>query len=102
VLQDEIAAARDARRDHRNNVTFGRSEQVAFLDVPGWMNTRLQELLRVMQAAMTALNKELPVAMGTPGVAGDAAHLAYVARVIGRCYGEAIEWAFRIRRAHVD
>lgn len=101
-LADQVARRADLIREFRANLRIYKSEYVAFADAGQWNLTRLHELSSFIQSATTLFAANLSDALGPPGQPGDAEHLVWVSRMLGRVLEEALHWGNRLRCAHVE
>jgi hypothetical protein len=101
VLADEIETSAELRLEHRLGLVLGTADHVEKEASPAWLGARIHELEKTASALTDLLNNHLQVALGPPGVPGDAASITFVARKIGAIYRQSLEWSLRIRRAEV-
>jgi hypothetical protein len=103
VLADEIAKHADLRRDVDLGVAIGRGPRLKDgVEVGEWASTHFAEGLKICDLITTLINKELPEAMGPPGVPADLDRLIYVAHKVGDQYRAFLEWTLDCRRLNVD
>lgn len=98
ILDDEIAASKELKRQYQLGLTLGPGERVSLLDIGTWSAPCTHELQRVVDVLNHAINVHFPEAVGPPGQAGSVEQIVSVARLIGEAYREALEWSFRVRR----
>jgi hypothetical protein len=103
VLADEIAKHADLRRDVDLGIAIGRGPRLKDgVEVGEWASTHFAEGLKIINLITTLINKELPEAMGPPGVPADLDRLIYVARKVGDQYRAFLDWILDCRRLNVD
>jgi hypothetical protein len=102
VLVDEVGSCRDLKRDYEIGVVLGLGNYVALESFYPWMQGRLSELTRTVDALSKLTNEVSQEAFGPPGTPGDPEAIVFVARRIGEVYRHALEWAQEVRRAVVD
>ena len=98
LVREEIASASDLRRAYESGLAFGVGEGVSDDEAPVWAQECLGQVLRLSAGLTVLVNDLLNAALN----ANDPRQIAYGARELGRAYKEALEWAQRIRRAHVE
>jgi hypothetical protein len=101
-LIDEVAACADLRRRYEIGVALGIGEHVSLSSFSNWAPARIAELRRLADAINVLMNTTLSTAFGPPGQPGDPEMIAFVAKHVGACYREALEWADRVKRASSD
>lgn len=97
LIDDEVAAAADLRRNHERQLAIGAGESVADDTVGGWLSSLCRQGARLIEGLKVVIEQVLNEAFNT----SDIAALRYGAVQIGRSYRDCFEWAARIRRAHV-
>jgi hypothetical protein len=102
VLADSVDDHANLRREYDLNLALGSGELVGDEAFLGWARLRLDEANRLAAVAAKLISSTLQDALGPAGVPGNAAELVFVARQFGRVYREAIDWTFRVRRAHPE
>jgi hypothetical protein len=102
MLCDEVEAADPLRREFQLSFALGFGEHVPLSETLAWLKIQLGELRRIYHALTNLVEERVPEALAPPGTPGDAADIAFVVNRIVDTYRHAIEWALRIRRAHVD
>jgi hypothetical protein len=103
VLADEIAKHADLRRDVDLGIAIGRGPRLKDgVEVGEWASTHFAEGRKICDLITTLINKELPEAIGPPGVPADLDRLIYVARKVGDQYRAFLEWTLDCRRLNVD
>jgi hypothetical protein len=101
VFRDGIRSLQDRRYDYDYGFNLGPVIQFsAPNELFNWLSTHVMWMPRIVQALQKLLNEALPAAFGAPGVAGDALHIAYVAKRSIKTYETAIEWALEFKRLH--
>jgi hypothetical protein len=103
ILADELAKHADLRRDVNLGIAVGRGPRLNDgVEVGEWVSTHFAEGLKIIDLITTLINKELPEAIGPPGVPADLDRLIYVARKVGDQYRAFLEWTLDCRRLNVD
>jgi hypothetical protein len=102
VLSDEVAANADLRREHRLGIVVGASEYIPSDEILRWIRAQTNELSNLMSWLDTLVNVALQEALRAAGTSEDATDLIFVAKKIASGYQNALEWAQRVRRAHVE
>jgi hypothetical protein len=97
LIIDEVAAAGDLRRAYNSNLNIGFGDRVSEEDAAPWLRACTDEAKRLIDALQHVTNEQVDAALDTK----DVAIIAYGTREIGRIYRETINWAMRIRRAHL-
>lgn len=97
LVQQEIRASVDLRLDYHNGIAVGIGERVREEEVSAWIVAYTQQAERLVQALMTLMSRILNDAIEKQ----DVRSIVYGARQVGAAYRDALEWAARIRRAHV-
>jgi hypothetical protein len=97
LIIDEIAASQDLRRAYDSNLNIGFGDRVSEDTAAAWLAACPEEANRLIGGLEHVANEQLNAALKTK----DVGTIAYGARQIGRIYRETIEWAMRIRRAHL-
>jgi hypothetical protein len=94
VLQDEVDAVADLRREHQLKLVFGAGDQVPDTEAAvSWMGARMQEVRRLADAFNLIMGDQLQKAFGPPGVHSDIDAVVFSARQMGGLYRNAIEWS---------
>ena len=97
LLENEVAAAADLKRDHARQLALGIGEQVDEGYASQWFSSLSNQAIRIIDALKIIVEQVLNDAFNSTDIAA----LRYGARQIGRAYRDCLEWAARIRRAHV-
>ena len=102
VLEDELDRRTSLRREIEHRLA---SESTAFVDVlelPTWMQDRMQEIARLAQTATTVVNGYLPQALGQDGESADPLELVAAARRLAQVWEDNARWTLRCRSVRVD
>ena len=103
VFQEGIKGLQYLRYDYEYAVSFAPLITMTDkLELFNWLSTHLEGMIRVVNSLGKLLNETLPIALGAPGVPGDASHIVYVARNATTAYEKAIEWALEFKRLHAE
>jgi len=103
VFRDCVRAMKHRRYDYKYGVNLTSSIGIPELgSLLNWLSTHIEGILRVVGSLTKLLNEALPVALGQPGMPGDASHLVYIANRMGSAYEKAIDWALEFQRIHTD
>lgn len=102
VLIDELREYSTLRFQHKQGIVFGRREHVPIENTHIWMQTRMSEATKVVEALDTLVNDTLNKAVGAPGEPGNVADVVITAQNVAQAYAQAIEWAQRIKCVEVD
>jgi len=97
LILTDIARASDLRRDYDAGVAFGPSDVVTEAEATHWLTSFSAEAERLIDAVTKVVKATLNEAFRT----GSVQTIAYGARQFGRAYRESLEWAARLRRAHL-
>lgn len=97
LLDVEVGQRVALRRAYGHEISIGAGEAVDDLGLASWFRGKTDEALRLFAGTQAAVN----VAMNQAFAAEDARDVQYAAEEAGRLYGEALEWAQRIRRTTV-
>jgi uncharacterized protein DUF4062 len=97
LVAAEVDAAADERREHDAGITFGGGEHVTDEEIGAWQRTVSSQARRLIEAIKLTAHQALNQALAT----GDVRVIAFGARQIGRAYRDCLQWAVRLRRAHV-
>ena len=98
LVEDEVASAADLRLSYDTHVSFGPGERVLDDDTPAWQSSVLAQ----SSGLINGLSRLLTETLNESLLAGDTAQIGSCARLVGRAYREAMEWAIGVRRAHVS
>ena len=97
VVAGDIAASADVRRAHDVGLTSGTGERVEESDAKSWVNAALAEAGRMIKdmelLAEQVINKGFSES--------DLAAIVHGAHEMGSVYRRALDWAARLRRAHL-
>ena len=102
VLEDELDRRSSLRREIEHRLA---SESTAFVDVlelPTWMQDRMQEVARLAQTATAVVNGYLPQALGQDGESADPLELVAAARRLAQVWEDNARWTLRCRSVRVD
>lgn len=103
LLADEIAKYANAKRDVDLGLAVGRGPRLRdAMQVADWTSTHFGEGLKIIDLITTLINKELPEAIGPPGVPADLDRLIYISRKVADQYRAFLEWTLDCRRVNVD
>jgi hypothetical protein len=104
ILEDELRALEDLRRDIRFKVKLGPSLSLTVRELPGWIQRKFKQLAQ-LTASCKALHEGAVVeAFGPPGRQGDPELIAYSARRMAKVCAELYRWRAEILEvnAHED
>jgi hypothetical protein len=102
VLVDEVEACAEIRREHHLGLVFGSGEHISDpTDAVAWMQPKLNEVRRMIDAFNVIMGQQLQQALGPLGTPGDPEAIVFAAKKVGALYRHAIEWSQAIRRTHV-
>ena len=102
VLEEELDRRTSLRREIEHRLA---SESTAFVDVlelPTWMQDRMQEVARLAQTATTVVNGYLPQALGQDGESADPLELVAAARRLAQVWEDNARWTLRCRSVRVE
>lgn len=102
VLIDEVEKYTDLREEHRLNLSIRTGESIPQTLVVKWMQERMTELSRFALAISRIMNEYCKVAFGLPGQPGDSKAIVFAAQKVVDVYGQALEWASRVRHVYVE
>jgi len=103
VVRDELQARAAARREHRLGIGMGVFARVSKETLSDWGSQRMSELDAIIGALKTLFKEPVQDdAFGLPGQPGDPEKILFIGQRIGVAYGEAIDWALRVRRTSAD
>ncbi|MET0396153.1 MAG: DUF4062 domain-containing protein [Longimicrobiaceae bacterium] len=101
VLTDQVGEHGDLRKDHHLGLIFGSGDHLALEQVAPWMQARMEEIQRLVQAVNVVLGDNLQESLGPPGEPGSVEAIVDTARKAGAIYRAAINWSLHVLRAHV-
>jgi hypothetical protein len=97
VLLDEIGASANERRAHDIGLATGFGEAIGEDSVSGWLVTAMEDAQRMIDSMEQIAKGIISAGFTTENVEA----IVHGAREIARVYRHALEWAARLRRAHV-
>ncbi len=97
LLEQHLAEFRQMKQDHARGFTAGPGEHVVLTDFSEWLSVSTDHGQRIAQQLTETLNSVVNTACFGDDVAG----IIYGADRVAISYREALEWAGRLRRAHV-
>jgi hypothetical protein len=97
LVHQELRASADLRRDHDAHLAIGVGERLKDDEVAGWLKTLSEHAIRTVNALKVVVERVLNDASNTE----DIPTIRYGAKQIGSAYRDCLEWAARLRRAHV-
>lgn len=93
-----ISLLSDVKRDYVHGLTFCQPNILSTTsDITKWINTKLEELSKIVDNLSAVINKVLPTALGEPGVPGNDDYILYAAERFAACYGELLTWNSEFR-----
>jgi hypothetical protein len=103
ALKDGIRSFEDQRYDLKYGVSLGNSIEIGNLvDLSTWLSNHTDDILNTISSIENLINSALPVALGPPGVAGNAKEIVYIASRMSQAYKRMIEWTLEFRRVKVE
>jgi Domain of unknown function (DUF4062) len=97
LVREEVNAAADRRREYNAGIAYGTGEAVYESYVFTWLGSCTAEAERITEAVAFTIHDLLNRALAED----DVQSIAHGARQMGRAYSSALDWAARLRRAHV-
>jgi hypothetical protein len=97
LLEQQLANLADMRRDYDSGLTSGSGEVVLQASMGDWGKSNFEHVRRIIQELTYTLNETLNTACAK----SDIAAIVYGSRRAIAAYRESLEWANRLRRAHV-
>lgn len=103
VLQDELYALSDAKKDFEYGITYAPCKTIESLaDVLNYLSEKCTQLIRGCDNLNKLFNQAFPAAIGEPGVEGNADFIIYVANRIVQFYRLIIDWSLEFQTVLVD
>jgi Domain of unknown function (DUF4062) len=101
VLQDELKALGDVKRDWLYNFAIGLGSCLKPSRLLEWFQDKTSEASRITDSIASITNQALAVALGPPGVSGDPEAIVYAATRLAAAYRNALEWKLDFERIAV-
>jgi hypothetical protein len=101
VLDDEVQAAADRRREFDMGLIYGSIIVVTDAEIFQWIRNRVGEIRDLSRNVATVVS-ESAVAFGPPGEPGSVRAIVFVARQLAKIYVSLIEWSQLVRRTRAS
>jgi hypothetical protein len=99
VIDDEITAMADLKRDYDYGVSFGLGEAIEDFHLAAWTGQQVDQLMATAEGLKRLVDTAMNQAMAKPA---EPERIVYAARRVGAAYRAVLEAGLRCRQALVD